>query len=480
MIKIHQLILFFLILINLRADAQFMFRRTYGLGSINDGRSVIQTSDNGYAICGSTTPLSGGQTNFYLLKTDSMGVSEFQYSYGGSGIDQTSVLIQMPDSGFLMAGYSNSYSLNNDYDVLIIRTDKIGNLIWTKSAGTPSWDFIYDMKPTPDGNYILAGNSYGSPNGSSSGYLIKIDSVGNVLWQNFIQYDQLVNLKKIVVKNDGSFIVCGSVSPSVTYPTDGFIAFLDVNGDTLRTEILDNGKHETINAIDFFSNGDLALSGSSTDSAAQNNKDEMILRRDINGNTVWSFVFPAPGTDEINDLFVYNDTLVIIGSTTSYGQGNSDFHIARFDINGTYINANTYGGNENEFCYSALLTNDLGFILVGSSTSYAPGLQSIFLVKSDSIFSFDPNVTINITEQNDKSGYRIYPNPSSGILNINSDYYSEKFNLRLIDTNGKIIFDKSNQVVPLKLNLSLMKPGFYYLELINNDFIETKKIIISK
>ncbi len=480
MLRLRHYILLILFLIDLNVNAQFMFRRTYGLGSINEARCVIQTNDNGYAICGSTTPYSGGQTNFYLLKTDSFGVANFQYSFGGSGIEQSYALEEMPDSGFLIAGFTNSFSVNNDYDVFLVRTDKLGNLIWTKSLGTTNWDFIYDMKPTPDGNFILIGNSYGSGSGTSSGYIVKIDASGNLLWQKFIEMNQLVILKQVAVRNDGSSIVCGSLSPSASYPADGFLAFLDSTGDTTHTVTFNNGKHETFNAIDFFTNGDIALAGNSIDSSAQNNIDEMILRLDANGNTVWFFDFIKNGTDDYNDLFIYNDTIITVGSTTSSGQGNSDFHIVRFDSNGTFINGNTYGGNENEYCYKAQLTNDQGFILVGSSTSYAPGQQSVFLVKSDSIFSFDPNVIININELNDKSGYRIYPNPSTGTLNINSDHYSEIIKIRMINTAGKIIFEKNNLDIPMTINFSIINPGLYYLELINKNFTERKKIIISK
>jgi hypothetical protein len=357
-----------------------MFRRTYGLGSINEGRCVIQSSDNGYVVCGSTTPYSGGQTDFYLLKTDSTGIPEYQKSFGSPGIDQSFALVQLPDSGFLLAGYSNGYSSNNDYDAALIRTDKNGNSLWIKTFGTGNWDFIYDIKPTPDGNFILAGNSYGSGNGFSSGYIVKVDTGGNVLWHRFIEQNQQVILKQIAVRSNGSFVVCGNVSPTVSYPADYFIALLNTQGDTTQTKIINNGRHESFNAIGLFSNGDFALAGNSIDSAQQNNMDEVIARLDTNLNVAWLNVTPKPDYDDCNDLIVYNDTLVTVGSTTSDGNGGYDFHIVFYYSNGAWISpkANTYGKSENEYCYHIQYTNDKGFILVGTSTSMGPGQQSIF------------------------------------------------------------------------------------------------------
>ena len=119
--------------------------------------------------------------------------------------------------------------------------------------------------------------------------------------------------------------VCGNISPSIDYPADGFIALLDSNGDTIRTITFDSGNHETLNAIGYFSNGDLALAGSRTDSI-EGDESEMILRLNSIGNTIWFFPFDTTGTNVFNDLFVdSDDSLVTIGSTTTFAQGQSDW-----------------------------------------------------------------------------------------------------------------------------------------------------------
>jgi hypothetical protein len=472
--------LLFFIVFSSGLNGQIYFQRSYGFGSINEGRDVVQTFDMGFAVTGATTPGWGGQTNFYLIKTDSIGNPQYQYSYGGNGIDQAYSLEQLPDSGFLMAGYSNSFSINNDYDGLLIRTDVAGNQLWSKSFGTSGWDFIYSMKPTIDGNYILAGNSYGSGNGFSSGYIVKTDPLGNVLWQKFIEKNEQVNLKFITAKIDGSFIACGSVSPSTSYPADGFVAFMDANGDTIRTVRVDNnGKHETINSIGFFSNGDLALVGTTIDSLNSDNEDQFIMRMDNNGNSIWFFDFPKPGKENNNDVYINNDTLISAGSTSSDGFGKSDFHVVKFDANGAYFDGHTFGGTEDDFCNRIKRTNDLSYILVGTTTSYGPGLQSVFLIRTDSLFIQNPTVTIGIEDVDFKNDFEVFPNPTTGNIRIRKENPSGECTLYLYNTLGEIVFTSPYQGLKQTFNLPLPS-GIYFLELNSKNSAIRKKLILQK
>ncbi len=461
-------------------QSQTLFKRTYGFGTITEGRCVVQTFDHGYAVCGFTTPGTGGQTNFYLLKTDSNGVAAYQYSYGGNGIDQAFSLVQLPDSGFLLAGYSNSFSVNSDYDVCIVRTDKSGNSLWTKTFGTSDWDFIYDMQQSPDGNFILIGNTFGSGNGRSSGYVVKIDSNGNVIWEKFIMQNQLVNLKQLAVRADGSFVVCGNVSPSSSYPGDYFLAFMDASGNTISTKIIDDGKHESFNGIDFFSNGDLAVAGISIDSSDNNDCDEVIMRIDPFSNIIWSLPSDIAGSDDFNDLYVYNDTIYASGSNSSNGAGGYDFKILNRDQNNGFINGHTFGAAQNEFCYRAVRTNDAGSILVGSTTSFGPGQTSVFLVKTDSLFAEANNVILDLDNNYELTSLNVFPNPTTGDISIFLNSQQEKIQLRFYDSNGKLVLEKNSFEFPYTLSLPECKSGNYVLEIFNRDVLLRKKVIIVK
>jgi len=59
----------------------------YGGTSNDQARSVVETSDGGYAIAGNTRSLSAGEIDFWLVKTNSTGHMEWNQTYGGASRD---------------------------------------------------------------------------------------------------------------------------------------------------------------------------------------------------------------------------------------------------------------------------------------------------------------------------------------------------------------------------------------------------------
>ncbi len=455
--------------------AQPIFKHTYGFGAISQGKKVIQTFDHGYAIAGTTTPSSGGQTNFYLIKTDSVGNAEFHFAYGGSGIDQANSLVQLSDSGFLIAGYSNSFNPTGDYDACLVRTDKQGNSVWTKTIGTSDWDFVYDIQPTIDGNYILAGNSYGSGNGNSAAYLAKIDLNGTPIWQKFVQMDGAINISRIKCKADGSYILCGDISTSAQNDTtDGLIVFADANGDSTHTALINTNLSETLNAIDTLSSGDLMIAGTVNDTSESS--DELIIRTTNTGSVIFVNRFLLFNSSS-NDLFVFNDTVVVAASTTFSGQGKTDFHFVLYAPNGSIV-AHTFGGSEDDFSASALLSYDHGYVFLGSTNSFGPGHESVLLVKFDTAFTNNPTVVIGIEEINNWSDLSIYPNPANELLSISTSKSVEHIDMNIFDVEGKLVESKENISIPYKQPITL-KPGFYFISLSGKNFSTQKKFIVT-
>jgi len=176
-----KLIIYILLLFNpIISFGQTTFFNSYG-GAGNDyGKSIITTIDTAYAIIGATESFGSGNTDMYLFKIDSLGNLLWSKTYGGANLDWGMDLKQTIDTGYILTGYSNSESW--DYNIYVIKTDALGDSLWTKTYGGNDWDFSYSIATTIDSGYIIAGETYSYGYGLSDGYAIKLDSLGDTLW----------------------------------------------------------------------------------------------------------------------------------------------------------------------------------------------------------------------------------------------------------------------------------------------------------
>lgn len=147
------------------------------------GAFVAQTSDGGYIVTG----YAGAPNNpwdLYLIKTDSLGSTSWTKTYGGTSgnrHDRGNSVSQTCDGGYIIAGETGSYGAGSS-DVWLIKVNSQGDTLWTKTYGGNAEDVGRSVGQTDDEGYIIGGwtKSYGA--GSDDFYLIKTDSLGDTLW----------------------------------------------------------------------------------------------------------------------------------------------------------------------------------------------------------------------------------------------------------------------------------------------------------
>jgi hypothetical protein len=160
-----------------------LWTKMYG-NSIDDygGWSVQQTIDGGYIIAGYVDLATSGFPDIYVLKTDSLGDSLWARTYGDSLSDEGYAVRQTGDGGYIIAGATMSYALHG-YDYILIKTDSLGNVLWRKVYGGDIYDIGRSVQETADGGYIIVGYSdsfHGLLNYDA--YVVKTDSLGDTLW----------------------------------------------------------------------------------------------------------------------------------------------------------------------------------------------------------------------------------------------------------------------------------------------------------
>ncbi len=184
-------------------SAQSTFYKKYNYSGDDFGHFVIETSDGGYAIIGSTNSLGAGNYDVWLLKTDSAGDTLWTKTYGGSDNDEGYCLRQTNDNGFIIAGYK---SVPNHYiDGWVFKTDANGNMEWEHVFGTESnGESASSLVSAGDDTFIVSGNL------GSKSYVFKIDIEGNILWEQSYFPNQSSSTTSICQINDSTFTVVGN------------------------------------------------------------------------------------------------------------------------------------------------------------------------------------------------------------------------------------------------------------------------------
>jgi hypothetical protein len=436
--KIAFLVSFFVAVFSFGQTAE-KWQQVYGGTGDEYGFRVRTCLDQGYIVAGSTA--SNGPTDGYLVRTDSLGLVMWIKYFAGNNIDVLRSIRQLPDSGYIICGYSNSQG-NGGYDGWVLRTDKNGDTLWTKYIGTTDWDFFYDVTPTYDNKFILVGGTYGLGNGNEDMWIVKIDSLGNFLWQKTyggIKQDEA----RSIAETDDSLIAAVGFSCSLgdTLGDSWILRMRETNGDTIWTRTLGQAaENKAWGVADMSVFGRICVVGEITIS---NDLNSYIAVYNFAGAQVIYSTFGIAGPDIFNGVVVTpSGNTAVIGSTENDGGGNGDLFL--FRDYGTW-GTTTIGTTSREDGYSIDYTHDRGYIICGYTEGFNSILPNLYLVKTDTLGG--SSVVLGIREQSlplSYAGISISPNPAANettvFLDFNEDP-NEHFSAKIYDLSGREISD---------------------------------------
>ena len=172
-----------IVLISLHVNSQTMFHRTYDNYKYDEGLDIIQTPDTGYVLLGSTINYENNSTDILLIKTDSLGNVEWRKGIGRGYSDIGQNIIRL-DDGYVICGYTNSMS--QDWDIMLTKTDLNGDTIWFKNYGQDGWQLGCGVQPTSDGGLMICGTTYSTNNKKGDLWIIRTNEHGDSLWSKTI------------------------------------------------------------------------------------------------------------------------------------------------------------------------------------------------------------------------------------------------------------------------------------------------------
>ena len=184
--------------------------------------------------------------------------------------------------------------------------------------------------------------------------------------------------RQLIKTSDGGYVITGIIT-LFNGNGDMYLIKLDANFDTLWTRAYGGASAEGAVSVNETTDGGLFVFGG-TSSFGEGNSAFYAVRTDGNGDTLWTRTYGGYALESSSAAQqTSSGGFLMVGSTTSYGQGSGELYMVNIDANGDSLWSRTYGENSASETANALLaTSDGGQILVGqgynTSTSSTAGL----------------------------------------------------------------------------------------------------------
>ena len=380
-------------------------------GSAEDqSHSMVQVADGGYVLAGNTSSFGAGGRDVYVVKINKDGKLLWTKTIGGPSDDNGRSIVQTPDGGFAIAGWTNSFGAGGS-DFYVVRLDANGGLLWTKTIGGSSTDLGYEIINTSDGGFAIAGQTSsfgGSPNDF---YVVKLDGSGNLQWDKRVGGNTADIGYSIVQAADGGFAVCGSTynwtGSGATSSLDYLIIKLDASGNLVWSRWIQDALDQKANHINTTSDGGFIVVGDGALPASSGggwNWHIYGVKLTSTGTVEWSKYyggqkipnFSTDGSDYGESVMQTSDGGYLFGGWSfsfnyDFGiskQVSTQMYVMKVDATGNVISTSILGDAEPDEGKKAIITADGGVAITGLShpAVSGQGTDKIYFVKLDASF----------------------------------------------------------------------------------------------
>lgn len=331
------------------------------------------TADGGVIVVGDTYNIDTSQGDILIIKYNSSGDISWVKSWGTSTCDWSNDVVQTLDGGYVMIGRTQSTDGGGDNeDILVIKFDASGNLVWNKNIGQTSYisdDDSNSLVETKDGSLVMVGYT------NLDRFILKLNSLGDVIWSR--TYNSYGDNSAIVVSSDGGFVVTGYD----TWGSSAYIEKYDQSGNIVWHKDWGGNAIEATKDIISLVDGGYIVSGY-TGSYGAGGDDGFVARFDKIGSMLWYRTWGGTGVDRTTSATQAVDgSILITGHTASFGAGSDDMFLAKFDASGSLIWNKTFGSSLPDKGLSVFLAKDNNYWLVGTTGGFGAVASGFFIAK---------------------------------------------------------------------------------------------------
>ena len=301
------------------AENTLEWQKTFGGSEDDKALDIIQTLEGDFIILGSSESSdldvseNAGSKDFWLVKLSNKGVLLWEKSFGFSGIDYGTTLLETKEGGFLITGVldvsasdgqgnaKSTATKHSGGDYWAIKTDHTGTLEWSRFFGGSFTEVPSGVLETDAHNFIIVGSSdsndfnISNSKGSYDFWIIKISTEGTLLWEKSFGGSEIDEAKAITRTNDGNFIIVGdtrSADKNVSKnngAADIWVLKVSSEGNILWEKTIGGANFDAARAIYKTQDNGFLIAGSSrsldNDFENKGQNDALILKIDKNGES---------------------------------------------------------------------------------------------------------------------------------------------------------------------------------------------------
>jgi hypothetical protein len=503
------LFVFVLLLFYFKSHSQYVFNKQYYDTTLNSQNNfqrcngVVQTSDNGYLICG----LGYNAYHISAIKLDRRGDTLWSY-VGDIGLNRVEYLLavsETSDSNYIVVGYCGDQVLLNSHAILIKLNKNTGDTLWLRKIGLPARsERFYTIKETVDKGFIACGLRYNVNSSNtvtdSDIYLVKTDSSGVVEWEQTFGGNGYEWGQSVEIADDGGFMVFGSTDSYGGGSYDAYLIKTDPNGNMLWQKTYGAQYVDYGGSLTKLQNGDYILAGGS--SISSDSTVAVAIKINSEGTEIWNRRYP-PTVRSMEFTAVKqlsSGEIMVTGSDQGDTLNNSFYGILKsLDLNnGDIIWERQYKLFEDDstqhYFYSMDTCSDGGLVMGGMIIDRR-GINSIvgnsyWVVKTDCAgneYAWDNDACpkfVGLEENENEELFNLYPNPSTGSVTL--DYFipqnAQNQSVSFYDATGKLVqkvdFTGEGQI-QLNIDCSGFSNGVYQCVLVSDgEVMQQGKLVI--
>ncbi len=425
-----------LYVVKLDSIGTIQWTRTVGGANRERGHHIVQTTDGGYAVTGSSISFGAGGSDVYLVKLDSSGMVQWTRTVGGTADDRSYGIVHTTDGGYAIAGETHSFGAG-DADLYVVKLDSIGVLQWTSTVGGANPDWGWGIVQTTDEGYVISGwtASFGSKY-----YIVKLDSTGAVQWTRTVGGVSGDGGYGITQTADAGYAVTGGSFSFGAGGKDVYVVKLDSSGNTCGNQ----GTGGTASSGGISGSGGVSGSGGIPGSG---------------GNS------GSGGTDDFCPCATTTSSISpIVCDSFISPSGNY-----LWTISGTYtdIISNAVGCDsvmtivlivDSNYTTDSISIVQGDSILLGGAYQTTAGIYYDTLTATngcDSIIVTTLIVIVGIAEQGNTNQITIHPNPTTGHFTIQG----ATGEIQIFDLFGRLVLSTNKS----QIDMSAYPAGIYFV-----------------